>query len=98
MHSDPSQVAKNAWLEGVSYERKLDLVAAIAALSKAVDLHPDDAAYVSRLSKQWSDISYIDGTSHQDARKANTKALELAQQVSLGILLDRTLWFYLQTY
>lgn len=72
----------------MSCERKLDLVAAIAALSRAVELHPDDAAYVSRLSKQWSDVSYIDGTSHQDAKKANTKALELAQQVSFGFYMS----------
>ncbi|GMH36078.1 hypothetical protein BSKO_03946 [Bryopsis sp. KO-2023] len=72
--------ARLAWEDGLEYERALDLEGAIESMSRAMELSPDDVMYVARLSKQYSDMSYVDGVKYEDAKTANKKALDLAEK------------------
>ena len=45
-----------------------------------MQLSPGNAEYLSCLSKQWSDLVFIPGTSDEDARTYGRTAIRLAEQ------------------
>ncbi len=47
---------------------------------EAVKLAPGNAEYLSCLSKQWSDLVFIPGTSDDDARRYAKMAIKLAEK------------------
>ena len=50
---------------------------------EAVSLAPSNAEYLSCLSKQWSDLVFIPGTSDDDARTYARTAIKLAEQACI---------------
>lgn len=50
-------------------------------MQEANQLLPGNAHYLSLLSKQWSDITFIPGTPDAEAKSCAEKGLAIAEQV-----------------
>ena len=57
-----------------------------------MQLSPGNAEYLSCLSKQWSDLVFIPGTSDEDARTYSRTAIRLAEQARTCCLLSPCSW------
>jgi hypothetical protein len=67
--------------KGVVAEQDMDLRGALACYQNAVALEPTNIEYISRLAKQWSDLTYEDGVTIEQIQEANGKAVEYAERV-----------------
>lgn len=76
----PQQAAEAAAQRGLQHQRDLDIRSAIAAFEEAIQLLPGNAHYLSLLSKQWSDITFIPGTPTAEAKSCAEKGLAIAEQ------------------
>jgi hypothetical protein len=59
----------------------MDLRGALACYQNAVALEPANIEYISRLAKQWSDLTYEEGVTIEQIQEANGKAIEYAERV-----------------
>lgn len=61
-------------------ERACDQALAITHYEKALELEPNSSEWLSRLSKQYSDMSYAPGCSREEAMRLHKRAIEYAER------------------
>ena len=71
--------AQEHFLKSIGFQNVCNLHGALEYLTKAHRLEPGSAQIITFASKQWTDHTYIPGTTREEVMRCNKRAIALAK-------------------